>query len=151
MMSWWSILRTARFVKFYTILTLTMLACTLIFNLLGFIVGSAMKGIAATLTIVGIFLLFGQIIITMNLTNRNDRIGWILIRFSYIILFVIGIGLVLIAGSTFLASMYILGANSTLASVFISAFGLTIIGSFGICLTAVAFHTISINDVWILV
>ncbi len=147
-MSLWDILRSTWFVKFYSILTLVMLICTLIFNLLGFISGSAMKGIAAALTIIGIVLLFGQIIITMNLTNRNDRIGWILIRFSYVALLVLGLGLISIAGSTFLASMYIFGASSTLASVFTSAFGLTMIESFGICLTAVAFHTVSISDVW---
>ncbi|MGY5854539.1 MAG: hypothetical protein RTU92_13305 [Candidatus Thorarchaeota archaeon] len=147
-MNWLDVLKNKQFLRFYSILTLITLVLSLIFNQLGFIGDSTVKGIASTLIVTGIVLLFGQVLISMNIANRKDRIGWIIVRFSYVTIFVAGLGLLAIALSTFMASMYLVGANSTLASVFISANGFAIMESFGVCLAAISFHTLTIDDVW---
>jgi hypothetical protein len=141
-------LKSKRFARAFCITTLIALAFSLVFNLLGFLGNPIIQGIAASLTIAGIFLLWGQILLSLNMTNRKDRIGWIIVRFAYVTIFVTGLGLLSIAGSTFIASFYLFGGNTPLAALFFSAVGFTMLASFGSCLAAVSYHTLSIEGAW---
>ena len=88
-------LRSKIFSKYYIIMTNVALSLSLVFNVLGILGNVVIQHIAGTLVILGAGFLFGQILLVLNLVDRHDKIGWILIRFSYVTLFVMILGMLL--------------------------------------------------------
>lgn len=140
-------LRHLAFVRLYILLTAIILVLTLVFNLFGFSGNLIIKSIAGVLILVGIPLLIGQIFLIMSVTNKENKIGWILIRSSYIAIFVACLGLLLITMGTFVSSLTFSASIGQL----LSTVGLTISISFGIFLSILSYYTLSIESAWVLV
>lgn len=141
-------LRTKSFSRYYSGITNAVLSLSLVFSLLGILGNLAIQNIAGILVVLGVGFLFGQILLVLNLVNKSDKIGWILVRFSYVTLFVVILGMLGITGGTVIASFYLLGGNSLQATVLLSSVGLTSLTCFGICLAGICYHTLSIDEVW---
>lgn len=129
-------------------MTNAVLSLSLVFSLLGILGNLAIQNIAGVLVVLGIGLLFGQILFVLNLVNKSDTIGWILVRFSYVTLFVVILGMLSITGGTVIASFYLVGGNSLQATVLFSSVGLTSLTCFGICFSGICYHTLPLEDVW---
>lgn len=129
-------------------MTNAVLVLSIVFNLLGILGNLAIQNIAGILVVLGVGLLLGQILLVLNLVNKSDKMGWILVRFAYGTLFVVILSLLSIVGGNVVASFYLLGGSSLQATVLFSTVGLTSLTSFGICLSGMCFHTLSIDDVW---
>ncbi len=142
-------LGSKRIIKLYSIITGLILSTSILANMLGITGQLAIQTIAAFSTILGLLLLFGQILIVLNLVDKNVNVGWILVRLAYVALFVMGLGLLSIAASTFISSFYLFGGNSILAGQLFSSVGFTMLASFGICLSALSYHTFSLEKVWV--
>jgi hypothetical protein len=117
--------------------------------MLGIIGSTSVQTVAAVTLVTGLFLLFGQVLLVLDSTGKNTQLGWILGRLSYVVLFVMGLSLFAIAGGTFISSFQILGGNSSSAAGLFSSVGVTVVSSFGICLSAISFHTVSNEQVWL--
>ena len=141
-------LKTKTFSRYYSIMTNAVLVLSIVFNLLGILGNLAIQNIAGTLVVLGIGFLLGQILLVLNLVNKSDKMGWILVRFAYGTLFVVILSLLSIVGGNVVASFYLLGGSSLQATVLFSTVGLTSLTSFGICLSGMCFHTLSIDNVW---
>lgn len=141
-------LRTKIFSRYYSILTNAVLSLSLVFSLLGILGNLAIQNIAGILVVLGVGFLFGQILLVLNMVDKSDKMGWILIRFSYVTLFVVILGMLSIVGGIVIASFYLLGGASLQATVLFSTIGLTSLTSFGICLSGICYHTLSIENVW---
>ena len=141
-------LRTKTFSRYYSVITNAVLSLSLVFSLLGFLGNLAIQNIAGITVVLGVVLLFGQILLVLNLVNKNDKVGWILVRFSYVTLFVIILGMLSMVGGTLIASFYLLGGNSLQATVLFSSVGLTSFTCFGIGLSGISYHTLTIEKVW---
>ena len=142
------ILKTISFTRTYIAITNAVLSLSLVFNLLGILGNPMIKAGAGILVVLGCGLLFGQILLTLNMVKKNDRIGWILIRFSYVTIFVMILGMLSIAVGIVVASFFLLGSSSIQAMTLFSLVGLTSWTCFGICFTGVCFHTLLIDGVW---
>ncbi|MHA2025756.1 MAG: hypothetical protein ACW98U_07625 [Candidatus Thorarchaeota archaeon] len=141
-------LRTKTFSRYYSVLTNAVLSLSLVLSLLGILGNLAIQNVAGILVVLGIGFLFGQILLVLNLANKRDKVGWILVRFTYVTLFVVILGMLSIVGGTLIASFYLLGGNSLQATVLFSSIGLTSLTSFGICLSGISYHTLSVDRVW---
>lgn len=141
-------LRTKTFSRYYSIMTNTVLSLSLVFSLLGILGNLAIQNFAGILVALGVGFLLGQILLVLNLVNKSEKIGWILVRFSYVTLFVVILGMLSIAGGNVIASFYLLGGNSLQATVLFSSVGITSLTCFGIGLSGICYHTLSIENVW---
>lgn len=141
-------LKTTAFARTYSVLANAILSLSLVFNLLGILGSLLAQTDAGILIVLGAGLLFGQILLALNLVNKSDKLGWILIRFSYVTLFVMILGMLSIAGGTLIASFYLLGGSSIQAMTLFSSLGLTSWTIFGICFTGICYHTLKMEDVW---
>ena len=134
------------FVKNYLLTTIVLLSLTLVVNFLGFLGNPAIQAMAGALNLVGITLMGGAILLTLNLVNRSTRIGKILIRFSYVIFAVVSLCLSLIALTTVISSIL---ANSTLAmQMSVSAFTTQL--TLSITVITLSYFTLPIEGVWAL-
>ncbi len=129
-------------------MTNAVLVLCIVFNLLGILGNLAIQNIAGILVVLGVGLLLGQILLVLNLVNKSDKMGWILVRFAYGTLFVVILSLLSIVGGNVVASFYLLGGSSLQATVLFATVGLTSLTSFGICLSGMCIHTLSIDNVW---
>ena len=143
-----SFLRTKKFSRIFSAITNAVLSLSLVFGLLGILGNLVVQNIAGILVVLGIGLLFAQILIVLHQVNKGTKIGWILVRFAYVTLFVMILGMLAITGGTLIASFYVVGGNSLQSAVLFSSLGITSSTGFGICLSAVCYHTLSIEDVW---
>ena len=143
-----SFLKTKTFSKYYSLATNAVLSLTFVFNLLGILGDLLIQNIAGFLIVLGIVLLVGQILFVLNHANRSDKIGGYLIRLSYVTMFVIMFAMLSITVGQLVASFYILGGNSLQANLMFSSIGMTSLASFGICLSAMCYHTHSVENVW---
>lgn len=141
-------LKTKKFSRLFSATTTAVLSLSLVFSLLGFLGNLVVQNLAGILVVLGIGLLFAQILIVLNQVNKRTKIGWILVRFAYVTLFVTILGMLAITGGTLIASFYLLGGTSLQATVLFSTIGLTSLTSFGICLSGICYHTLSIENVW---
>ena len=141
-------LKTKAFARYYSIITNAVLSLSLVFCLIGILGNLVVQNISGVLVVLGVGFLFGQILLMLNKVNKGNKIGWILVRFAYVTLFVVILGMLAIAGGTVIASYYLLGGNSLQASILFSSVGLTSVTCFGICLSGVCFHTLLIENVW---
>ena len=141
-------LKTKVFARYYSIITNAVLSLSLVFSLVGILGNLVVQNIAGILMVLGVGFLFGQILLVLNLANKRDIIGWILVRFSYVTLFVTILGMLAVVGGTIIASFYLLGGNSLQATILFSSVGLTSLACFGIGLSGVSLHTLLIEDAW---
>jgi len=141
-------LKSKTFSKYYSITTNGVLSLSIAFNLLGILGDLLIHNIAGFLIVLGVVLLIGQILLVLNHVNRSDKVGWIIIRLSYVTMFVMILGMLAITGGTLIASFYLLGGNSLQANLMFSSIGMTSLASFGICLSAMCYHTHSMENVW---
>ena len=147
-MEYLAFLRTKTFSRYYSVTTNLVLSLSLVFNLLGILGNLIIQNIAGILVVLGIGFLFGQILLVLNLVNKSDKIGWTLIRFSYVTLFVVIMGMLSITGGTAIASFYLVGSNSLQATVLFSSIGLTSWTCLGIGLSGICYHTLSMEYIW---
>lgn len=141
-------LKTKTFSRYYSIMTNAVLSLNIIFSLLGILGNLLFQSITGFLVVLGVGLLFGQILLVLNNINKSDRVGWILVRFAYMTMFVMILGMLSITVGTLIASFYLLGGNSLQAAILFSSIGLTSFASFGICFSGLCYHSRSIEDVW---
>ena len=130
-------------------MTNAVLSLSIVFGLLGILGNLLFQSIAGFVVVLGVVLLFGQILLVLNNVNKSDRVGWILVRFAYMTMFVMILGMLSITVGTLIASFYLLGGNSLQAAILLSSIGLTSLASFGICFSGLCYHTHSIENVWI--
>ena len=141
-------LRTKTFSRTYSVMTNAVLSLSLVFSLLGILGNLAIQNLAGILVVLGVGFLFGQILLVLNLVNKNDKMGWILVRLSYVTLFVVILGMLGITGGSVIASFYLVGGNSLQATVLFSSVGLTSWTCFGIGLSGICYHTLLLENVW---
>ena len=141
-------LKTKTFSRYYSIMTNAVLSLNIIFSLLGILGNLLFQSITGFLVVLGVGLLFGQILLVLNNVNKSNKVGWILIRLAYVTMFVMILGMLSIIGGPLIASFYLLGGNSIQANVLLSSIGMTSWACFGICLSGICYHTHSIEDVW---
>lgn len=141
-------LRTKTFSRYYSITTNAVLSLSLVSSLLGMLGNLALQTVASILVVIGVALLLGQILLALNLANKNDKMGWILVRFSYVTLFVVILGMLGVVGGTIIASFYLVGPGSLQATILITSIGMTSLTCFGISLSGICYHTLSIENVW---
>ena len=127
-------LKTKTFSKYYSITTNAVLSLSVVFNLLGVLGDILIQITAGFLIVLGIVLLVGQMILVLNRANRGDKIGWYLIRLTYVTMFVM-LGILSITGGQLIASFYILDGNSLQANLLLSTTGLTSLACFCISLS----------------
>ena len=99
---------------------------------------------ASTTIILGTLLELLQILIIIQLANRENKVGWVLHRFAYVTLAVMILSFLSMVGSTFLSSFFIFGRDVMIIAVI----GYTIQACFGICLAAITYHFLQIEDAW---
>jgi hypothetical protein len=136
------------FVKKYIAITNAVLSLSLVFNLLGILEVTLIRIGAGIFVVLGVGLLFGHILLILSLVNKKEKIGWMLVRFSYVTLFVMILGMLSLAVGIVIASFFVLGSSSIQAMMMLSMVGLTSWICFGICLTGVCYHTLPIDGVW---
>lgn len=141
-------LKQFKFVKLYLVVTLIILPLTLISNLFGFSGNLTIQSIAGVLTLIGIPLMIGQILLIMTLANKGDPVGWMVVRLSYITLIVACLGLLLITIATFAFSLISGSSGSLLLGPLFSTVGITIMFAFGIFFAALTFYTLSLENAW---
>lgn len=141
-------LKTKAFARYYSISTNALLSLSIVFSVLGILGNLVVQNIAGILVVFGVVFLLGQILLALNKVNKGNKIGWILVRFAYVTLFVIILGMLAITGGTLIASFYLLGGNSLQSTVLLSSVGLTSLTCFGICFSAICYHTLPIENVW---
>ncbi|TFG30101.1 hypothetical protein EU528_08765 [Candidatus Thorarchaeota archaeon] len=142
-------LKTKIFSRYYNITTNTVLSLSIVFSLLGVAGDLLTQSIAGFLIVLGVIILVGQILLVLNSVNKNDKVGWIIVRFAYVTMFVLILGMVLITTGALIASFFIVGGNSHQAAILFSSVGITSLASFGICFSGICYHTHSLENVWI--
>ncbi len=143
-------LRRFIFVKFYLLATLIVLLLTLMFNLFGISGVLAIQSTAGILTLIGIPVMMGQILLIMTVANKHDKIGWIIVRLSYITLIVACFSLLLITIGTFAFSFNFNASDSTLIGPMFSMVGFTLLVTFCIGFSTLCYYTLSIESAWFL-
>jgi len=143
-------LRRSIFVKLYLFSTIIILSLTLVFNLFGFSGIFAIQNIAGILTLIGIPLMIGQILLIMTVANKGDQIGWIIVRLSYLTLFIACLGLLLITMGTFAFSFFSASGSISIGQLF-STVGFTMLIVFNLCFSALSYYTLSIESAWSLI
>jgi hypothetical protein len=141
-------LRTKKFSRLYSALTNAVLSFSLVFSLFGILGNLTLQNSSGFLTVSGVILLFGQILFVLNNANKRSHLGWILVRFAYVTLFVMILGMLAITIGTVISAFYLLGGNSLLATVLFSSIGFTSWTCFGIGLSGVCYHTHLMEDIW---
>ncbi|MGY5857756.1 MAG: hypothetical protein RTU63_00185 [Candidatus Thorarchaeota archaeon] len=143
-----SFLKTRTFTKYYSLTTNVVLSLSIVFNLLGILGELLIQNIAGFLIILGTVLLIGQILLVLNNVNREDKVGWYIIRLAYVTMFVMIFCMLAITVGQLVASFYIFGGNSLQANLLYASTGMTSLACFGICFSGICFHTRSMENVW---
>jgi hypothetical protein len=134
--------RTA--LRVYSALTALTLTLSILLSQFG-IVGSFVVDSLASVTIVlGTLLELFQILLVIQMANRDDMVGRIAHRFAYVTLLVMILSFLSVVAATFLSSFSMGGGNLMVVAVM----GYTIQASFGICLSAVSYHVLEIEGAW---
>ncbi|TFG13137.1 hypothetical protein EU537_07450 [Candidatus Thorarchaeota archaeon] len=102
------------------------------------------QSVASAAIVLGSLLDLFQVLLAIQVTNRDDRLGWFLHRFAYVTLLVMIFSFLSVIGATFLSSFSFAGGNLMVITVM----GYTMETSFGICFSAVTYHFLKIEDAW---
>ena len=122
-----------------------MLLLSILLSTLGAFTHILIQTVASGAIIVGTILELFQILIVIQLTDRDDKFGWILHRFAYVTLVIMIYSFLSIVGGSFLASFSISGGDIMIIAVI----GYVMQASFGICLSSVTYHFTQIEDAWL--
>jgi len=128
----------------YTFLTSLILSLSILLSLVGVLGNISIQAAASTNIILGTLLELFQILIILQLVNRENEVGWVLHRFAYVTLAVMILSFLSMVGSTFLSSFFIFGRDVMIIAVI----GYIMQASFGICLSSITYHFLQIEDVW---
>ena len=137
-------LRSMTSIRILSFLTAFMLSLSILFSLIGAIGNILIQTLASIAIVLGTLLELFQILIVIQVTNRNDKVGWILHRFAYVTLFVMILSFLSIFGGSYLSSFFIFGKDIMIIAVI----GYVMQASFGICLSAVTYHFLQVEQVW---
>jgi hypothetical protein len=138
-------LKSYTVLRVYSLLTSLILSLSILLSLVGTIGNILIQTIASVTIILGTILELFQILIIIQLTNRDDKVGWILHRFAYVTLLAMMLSFLSMVGGTFLSSFFIFGGEIMIIAVI----GYVMQASFGICLSSIAYHFLQIEDVWL--
>ena len=133
-----SVLRTNSF------LTSLILALSILLFQFGIMGSLLIQSTASATIVVGTLLELFQSLLVIQLADRDDKVGWLLHWFAYATLLVMILSFLSVVGATFLSSFSLVGGNLMVIAVI----GYTMQASFGICLSAVTYGFLKIEDTW---
>ncbi len=139
--------KSEKFFGRYIIITLIILLFTLISYQLSLLL-PFFKTIMEIDLLVGIPLLFGQILLIFVNANRNDKMGCGIIRFTYITLIIICFSFMQILFSAFLYSVSPDPLLSQDSARLLAAYSFGVCLTFGICLSIICHFTLSTEHSW---
>jgi hypothetical protein len=138
-------LKSYAVLRIYAFLTSLLLSLSILLSLLAAMGNILIQTIASMTIILGTILEILQILIVIQLTNRDEKAGWVLHRFAYMTLVVMILSFLSMVGGTFLSSFFIFGRDV----MTIAVIGYIMQASFGICLSSITYHFLQIEDVWL--
>lgn len=130
--------------RLFFLLTGLVLFLSLILSPLGSLAGIGIQTAAASTIVLGSFLELFQILLVIQLANRQERAGQILQRFAYATLLVMIYSFLSIVGGTFLASFSLSGGDAMI----LATVGYTMQASFGVCLSILSYYSLQIDGAW---
>ena len=137
-------LKSFTVLRTFSFLTCLVLCLSILFSVFGVTGGILTQTLASTTIVLGTFLELSLVLAVIHLADRNDKVGWVLHRFSYVTLEVMILSFVLIVAGTFLSSFSVSGGDVMTVAVI----GYAVHASFGICLSSVSYHFLGIEGVW---
>ncbi|MFO7835203.1 MAG: hypothetical protein R6V83_00990 [Candidatus Thorarchaeota archaeon] len=137
-------LKNFKALRIYSFLTSLLLTLSVFLFQVGALGNLLIQSMASITIILGTILELFHILILIQLTNRNDKVGWVLHRFAYGTLGVMIFSFLSIVGSTFLSTFFIFGRDVMIVAVI----GYVVQASFGVCLSSVCYHFVSIEGAW---
>ena len=137
-------LKSYRVLRVYSSLTALILSLSILLSQVGATGIFFFQSIASATIVLGTILELFQVLIVIQSTNREDKVGWVLHRFAYVTLVVMILSFLSIVGATFLSSFFIFGRDIMIIAVI----SYVMQASFGICLSSVSYHLLRIEDVW---
>ena len=137
-------LRNRTALRVFSLLTCLVLCLSLVFSILGSLTGILIQTLASATITIGVLLELHQILTVVYLTDRANRVGWVLHRFSYAALLTIVLSFLLIAGGRFLSSFSISGGNLMIVAVI----AYVVQASFGISLSVMSYHLLQEEAAW---
>ena len=137
-------LKSYRVLRVYSSLTALILSLSILLSQVGAMGIFLIQSIASATIVLGTILELFQVLIVIQLTNREDKVGWVLHRFAYVTLVVMVLSFLSIVGATFLSSFFIFGGDIMIIAVI----WYVMQASFGICLSSVSYHFLQIEDIW---
>jgi hypothetical protein len=137
-------MRSHVILRIFSFLTCLVLCLSLLFIILGSFGDILIQTVGSATIVLGSVLELLQIVLAIHLTDRRDRIGWVLHRFSYATLLVMIISFLLVTGGRFLSSFSISGGNLMLIPVI----AYVAQASFGIHLSVMSYHFLQEEGAW---
>ena len=137
-------LKSHRVLRVYSSLTALILSLSILLSQVGAMGIFLIQSVASATIIPGTILELFQVLIVIQSTNRENKVGWVLHRFAYVTLVVMVLSFLSIVGATFLSSFFIFGGDIMIIAVI----WYVMQASFGICLSSVSYHFLQIEDVW---
>ncbi len=128
--------------RIYSFLTSLILTLSILLSQFGTMGSFLIQSTASATIVVGTLLMLFQILLAIQLADRNDNVGWVLHLFAYVTLLVMIFSFLSVVGATFLSSFSVVGGNLMVIAVI----GYTMQASFGICLSAVCYHFLQIEE-----
>lgn len=141
-------LRKQVIVKNYLLTTIFILSLTMVVNFFGFTGNPSLQALAGSMSIVGVLLMVGMVLMTLTFANRNTSVGRILIRFSYVTLTVAGLCMSVIAITTIISSF--LAGFGTMLAVQMSSTAFATQMALSVVLATLGYYTLSLEGVWAL-
>ncbi|MFX1475687.1 MAG: hypothetical protein ACFFCO_09480 [Promethearchaeota archaeon] len=139
-------LKSRTLIRCYLLATIVILALSMVVNLLGFAGNPAIQALAGALSLVSIPLMIGVVLLNLHLVDRSTRVGWILIRFSYVTLVVASLCLLFIGLLSFQSSV-LAGYGSTFGRQMATTAFVTQM-TLSITVTTLSYYTLPIESVW---
>ncbi|MBS3794982.1 MAG: hypothetical protein KGY80_08795 [Candidatus Thorarchaeota archaeon] len=137
-------LKNFKTLRIYSFLTSLILALSIFLSQFGVLGNVLIQSIASITIILGTILELIHILILIQLTNRDDKVGWVLHRFAYGTLGIMIFSFLSIVSSTFLSTFFIFGRDVMIVAVI----GYVMQASFGVCLSSISYHFATIEDAW---
>ena len=137
-------LKSYSFLRIFSFLTSLLLSLSLLLTLFAVVGNILIQTMASVTIILGTLFELFQILVVIQLANRDDKVGWILHRFAYVTLVVMILSFLSIVGGSYASSFFIFGRDVMIIAVI----GYVMQASFGICLSSVTYHFLLIDDVW---
>lgn len=138
------LLRSRTTLRMFSFLTCLVLCLSLLFSILGSLSGILIQAVASAAIVLGVLLEISQVLMVIQLSDREGRVGWVLHRFSYATLLTMILSFLLIVAARFLSSFSISGGNLMTAAVM----AYVVQASFGVCLSTITYHLLESEDTW---